>query len=416
MVSFDVESLFPSVPVDEALVAMDEWLTENMVDLKQKEAFLAVASLCMEDSYFKFREKFYKLGFGTSMGNPISPLIADLFLSKLEKSLKERNLLPRWWYRYVDDVVAVIKKSELDQTLHMLNSQFPTINFTVVPEEDGQLAFLDLLLIRKNNKVELAVYHKPTSTQRFIPSTSHCPIQHKMAPFHSMAHRLCKLPLSITHYKREYDYIQQAAKVNGFDSADIDRIIKHHSDKIRKNRLTTFFSQLKKEDPYRVCLTYAPKITNKLKSAFRKQNMQIVYRTQNKLSNFLGSTKDKPKILEKSGIYQIICPCCQFTYYGQTRRQVQIRYREHLGSIRNNQPSKSSVAEHALNNLHLNFNKVDEAFDKGELKLLKAVMNPMRLDAYESYYIHRHAKIKPNVGLMNSDSGNVTSYLFNCIK
>lgn len=72
--------------------------------------------------------------------------------------MKERNLLPRWWYRYVDDVVAVIKKSELEQTLQMLNSQFPTIKFTVVPEEDGQLAFLDLLLIRKNNKVELAVF------------------------------------------------------------------------------------------------------------------------------------------------------------------------------------------------------------------------------------------------------------------
>lgn len=370
----------------------------------------------MTDSYFKFREKFYKLNFGTSMGNPISPLMADLFLSKLEKNLKDRNLLPKWWHRYVDDVVAVIKKSALDKTLHMLNSQFPTIRFTVVPEENGQLAFLDLLLIRKNNKVEVAVYHKPTSTQRFIPYTSHCPIQHKLAPFHTMAHRLCILPLSIQNYKKEYDYIQESAKVNGFDSADIDRIIKHHSDKIRKNNLSTLFSQKQEENVNRVCLTYSPKLTNKLKSTFRKQEMQLVYRTQNKLSNFLGSTKDKPKTLEKSGIYQIVCSCCGSIYYGQSRRQVQIRYKEHLASIKNNKPSKSSVAEHALTNLHLNFKPIDKAVEKKEFKLLKVVMNPMRLDAYESYYIHRHAKIKPNVGLMNTDQGNISSYLFNCIK
>ncbi len=74
------------------------------------------------------------------------------------------------------------------------------------------------------------------------------------------------------------------------------------------------------------------------------------------------------------------------------------------------------MAEHALTNLHLNFKKVDEAFEKEELKLLKVVMNPTRLDAHESYYIHRHAKIKPDVGLMNTDNGNVSSYLFNFIK
>jgi len=94
LISFDVESLFPSVPVDKALLAMDEWLTQSVVELKEKEAYLSIANLCMTDSYFQFRDKCYKLNFGTSMGNPISPLIADLFLSKLEKDLKEKNLLP----------------------------------------------------------------------------------------------------------------------------------------------------------------------------------------------------------------------------------------------------------------------------------------------------------------------------------
>lgn len=55
LVSFDVESLFPSVPIDEAMVSMEEWLTQHEVEFKQKKAFLSVANLCMTDSYFKFR-------------------------------------------------------------------------------------------------------------------------------------------------------------------------------------------------------------------------------------------------------------------------------------------------------------------------------------------------------------------------
>lgn len=65
-------------------------------------------------------------------------------------------------------------------------------------------------------------------------------------------------------------------------------------------------------------------------------------------------------MIEKSVIYQIICSYCGFIYYGQSRRQVQIMYREHVANIGNNQQSKSSVAKHALTNLHLNFKLIYE--------------------------------------------------------
>lgn len=409
LISFDVEALFPSIPVDEALDAMDEWLTNSDIEVNQKHIFLLVAKTCMGDSYFQFRDNFYKLSFGTSMGNPISPLIADLFMSKFEMRLKCQNLLPRWWYRYVDDVVAVIKKSDVDKTLEMLNSQSATIKFTQVSEENGQLPFLDLLLIRNNeNRIDVSVYHKPTSTQRFIPSTSHCPIQHKMAPFHSLAYRLCRLPLSLSNYIKEYDYIQKSAVVNGYERTDIDRIIKKHSDKIWKNNRSTLFSQREKEKTNRICLTYAPSITNRLKSTFRRQKMEIVYRTQNKLGSCLGSTKDKIGSMEKSGIYEVTCGDCGAVYYGQTRRQISIRYKEHLASIRKNKPNESSIAEHSLKNLHFDFKD-------SNIKVKKAIMNSMQLDAYESLFIHCHPKLHSNTELMNSDCGNISSYLFNYV-
>lgn len=408
MVSFDVESLFPSIPIDEALNDMDKWLTECDIEEQKKTIFLKIMRMCMDDSFFQFRGKWYKLTHGTCMGNPLSPIIANIFMSKLEKSLEIRNLLPKWWRRYVDDVFAVIKKKDLDETLKLLNSQYPSIKFTVEPEVNGKLAFLDLILRRIGNMVEIGVFHKPTSTQRLIPATSNCPIQHKMAAFHSMAHRLCNLPLSVRTYKEEYDYIKQAASVNGYRIEEIDRIIKKHADKARKNILTTLFSQDKQEKKQRVRLTFLPKITNKLKNSFRKQNMEIVYSAELKLGTLLGSPKDKTEKLEKSGIYEIVCEECLASYYGQTRRRVSKRYKEHMACIKNNCPTKSAVALHALNNLHLNM----ESYN---VKLKKDVKDSRYLDAYESYYIHKHTKDKQQNKLMNTDEGNIQSILFNCI-
>lgn len=403
--------LIPSIPAEEGLIALEEWLTKCRIDEEQKETYLAIAKMCLDDSYFQFRGQFYKLLKGTSMGNPISPLIANLVMSKMEMDLKSKNLLPRWWHRYVDDVFAVIKRTDLDKILTMLNTQpnYPTIKFTAVPELNGKLEFLDLMLIRKNNTIEVAVFHKPTSTKRLIPSTSHCPIQHKMAAFHSLAHRITNLPLSISNYKAEYEYMLDAAVVNGYKTSEVDRIIKKHSDKVHKNNMSTLFSQSKVDkNVHRVRVTYAPKATNKLKSTFQRQQMEMVFSTQNKLCTMLSGTKDKTIKEQKSGIYEVTCPVCNSKYYGQSRRQVIIRYNEHVRAIKLNQPSKSSVAAHALNELHLNFTPEN-------VKVKKVVMNPHLLDAYESYYIHKHNERNPHASLMNTDQGNVVSYLFNCV-
>ena len=55
--------------------------------------------------------------------------------------------------------------------------------------------------------------------------------------------------------------------------------------------------------------------------------------------------------LQSSGIYQIPCVCGK-VYIGQTGRTISTRLNEHQRSIRLNQPEKSSVAEHALEEFH----------------------------------------------------------------
>jgi len=168
------------------------------------------------------------------MGNPLSPLIAELFMSNFEITLKNENLLPRFWMRYVDDVCAIVKKDKVPETLNILNSRYETIKFTHEIEQNGRLPFLDLGLERVDNNIEVAIYHKPTSTKRTITNDSNCPIQHKLAAYHSMAHRLCRLPLNVKNYKKEYDRIMETARINGFKSDIVDKIIYKHAKKVKK--------------------------------------------------------------------------------------------------------------------------------------------------------------------------------------
>ena len=46
------------------------------------------------------------------MGSPISPIIADIFMEDLEdKTFVTYDATPRIWYRFVDDVISVVKNT-----------------------------------------------------------------------------------------------------------------------------------------------------------------------------------------------------------------------------------------------------------------------------------------------------------------
>lgn len=127
--------------------------------------------------------------------------------------------------------------------------------------------------------------------------------------------------------------------------------------------------------------------------------MTIVYKSGTKLLDLICSTKNKKPPLSKSGIYQYECDVCKRKYYGQTKRSIECRFKEHLACIRLNHPYRSAIAAHALVDEHRNVNIEN-------LKLLREVRKESSLDVYEAIYIQ-----KDNDAL-NQDRGNIESSLF----
>ncbi|KAJ8982287.1 hypothetical protein NQ317_008016 [Molorchus minor] len=89
-----------------------------------------------------------------------------IFDTKVESVDKEEfEYFPRIWIRYVDDIFAIFdtKVESVDSFISKLNSRFTSVNFTYEIENNGQLPFLDVLVIKNNqNNLEFDIYRKDT--------------------------------------------------------------------------------------------------------------------------------------------------------------------------------------------------------------------------------------------------------------
>ncbi|XP_055307948.1 uncharacterized protein LOC129572066, partial [Sitodiplosis mosellana] len=110
-VSFDVESLYPNIPIGVTLQLLEQWLQSNQLEYEVVRELVRLTKICMDENWFRFNDKYYRQNFGCSMGSSLSPFLANLFMSHFETTLKKEGIFPRVWLRYVDDVYAIIKNN-----------------------------------------------------------------------------------------------------------------------------------------------------------------------------------------------------------------------------------------------------------------------------------------------------------------
>jgi len=66
------------------------------------------------------------------MGSPLSPIIADIVMQDLEKSvLDSLELETKFYYRYVDDIVMTVDKNDIPYILDSFNKYHERIQFTI---------------------------------------------------------------------------------------------------------------------------------------------------------------------------------------------------------------------------------------------------------------------------------------------
>jgi len=128
------------------------------------------------------------------MGSPISPVFAEFLLQDLEHSIipSIRSILH--YYRYVDDVFSIVKKTDIPLILDKLNGYHPEIQFTCEIMEDNKLLFLDTLVeIKPDFTLGFSIYRKPTNTDKYLDFHSNHPFCHKCSVIDTLVYRALKI-------------------------------------------------------------------------------------------------------------------------------------------------------------------------------------------------------------------------------
>ncbi|XP_018310412.1 uncharacterized protein [Mycetomoellerius zeteki] len=169
LMSLDVVSFFTNVPIDYEMDCINHWSFISRDCCLLEEEFIKAFHFVLDSTLFVFDSVTYKQNYDTPMGFPLSPVIADLVMQRLEsRALSSIRFPLPFYYRYVDDIIMAPDYS-VSSILEIFNSQHPRLQFTMEVGSD-RLNFLDVVMIRDNETIEFDWYHKPTFSGRYFGS------------------------------------------------------------------------------------------------------------------------------------------------------------------------------------------------------------------------------------------------------
>ena len=96
-------------------------------------------------------------------------------------------------------------------------------------------------------------------------------------------------------------------------------------------------------------LPYIQGVSDKIQRVLNSVGVKVALKPLLTIGRYLPSLKDPILTSENSClIYKIPCNDCEFSYIGQTKRDLKTRILEHQRAIRNQQPEKSALCEHSM--------------------------------------------------------------------
>ena len=99
---------------------------------------------------FSFDGKIYKQSHGVSLGSLLGLILANVIMPEFERLAVDKLIkddLIRFYIRYVDDNVVLVKVENIDNIMKQFNSFDKSIQIAIDRFEDGIVHFLDIKLM-----------------------------------------------------------------------------------------------------------------------------------------------------------------------------------------------------------------------------------------------------------------------------
>ena len=338
VVSYDVTSLFTEIPLDETINHIIDQIynQQKLPQIAPRPIFKRLLERVTKGTTFTFNGKLYKQVDGCSMGNPLSPTLANIFMCKLEADVVTPLNLP-FYNRYVDDCCTKRKANAPDILLENLNSYHSNIKFTVEENPDH---FLDTAFTHQEGNFITKVHQKPGKLQ--VHWKSAIPHKWKRNTILGALHRAKRIA---TNWQEEVQAIKQSFIRSGYPAKFVNEVINDFENPTERDDETIipvhWFDERTKigiqlpfcrrnEFESRKFLAKVNKYTK------WKFNFHILWQTR-KIET-LFKLKDK-NIHPSHVIYIGTCTCNQ-VYIGETARNLEVRVNEHSDINKQSEPAK----------------------------------------------------------------------------
>ena len=321
------------------------------------------------------------------MGNPLSPVLANLFLEHVESELLPTfaSKLPWFWVRYVDDILALVDTDfKLEDFLNFINNLYSSLKFTHEWEINNKIPFLDVLIHNLPNGLQFSVYRKPTHSNAYLHYFSFHSKKVKLSVAHGLFLRALRI-CSSSFLHTEINFIRTSLSKLAYPSIVLDSALskaKHSfykSSSANKPKPVNFITL-----PFVNCLDN-PSISKLVSS----QKSKLAFNYPHTIKSTLNSNVTHPDSHSKAGVYKIPCSSCNKSYYGETGRTLSKRVSEHKRDIVQSKPH-SAVAEHTYSLGHF--------FDFKNANIIVPSNNSRHRRLYESALINKFSNCNLNLG------------------
>ena len=211
-----MSALFINVPLKETIDILvdkafegDKFNKTHSTRL-QKHQLTVLLEIATTNQLFQFNGELYEQTDGVAMGSPLGPLLANVFMCHIENQLEQKNMIPSFYRRYVDDTLVTMPNTEsATDFLQVLNSVHPSLSFTTELEHSDIRAlfrsFVYTVLTRCGGTLTTEVYRKPTDTGLLLHFQSHVDSRYTKGLVDTMVNRAYRLSstkegLQVTHH------------------------------------------------------------------------------------------------------------------------------------------------------------------------------------------------------------------------
>ena len=327
IVSYDVKSMYPSIPIPAALALIKKLLqtTEEWKEGKDisVESVMKLLEWVFERTYCEFWGEYYELKCGP-IGLGVTGEVAAIYMEDFQiRSLELSREPPKGWAWYVDDSEALMTSLEHgNRFLEHLNSLEPgIIEFTMEVEQDGKIPVLDLLQQRGPEGImTYGVYYKPTNTNIMIKEKSnHAPAVKRgiIGGFAERARKLC----SEETKQNELDNVKKMFVANGYDKNSVEKMM--------QTKESTTEEEEEETQKSGVSVEYVKGVSEKFRSIINDFDFRVAFKSGQKVKDLQNKAKQPLGEKKNNVVYRIECKCEKAVYIGETKQRFEERRQNH---------------------------------------------------------------------------------------